>query len=289
MSIHVCAILITYNRLETLKTALAHVLGQTVRPLVVIVDNNSSDGTREYLESIKGNKDIVSIFMETNIGSAGGIAAGMKYGLSLKHTDYFWILDDDTFYQENALKELLDSIEGSPFSLIGLSGFNIRYGNKVKTTCTDKLQEVDYALIDGAIIKADVVRKLGTTRAGFFMMGDDHEYSLRLTKHGYKIGLLNLGEIERLYLGGAGAFTNATLWRGYYSSRNHMLIIKQYFSFVNLFAYCVRQLKFIIAAAFLAPDRFKRVKFRILGIMHGIRGIEGKTLDPKTLKFTYEE
>lgn len=289
MSTRVCAVLITFNRLDTLKTALAHILAQTVRPTIVVVDNNSSDGTREYLESLNGNENLVSIFMESNVGSAGGIAAGMKYGLSMEKLDYFWILDDDTFYQKDALKELVENIEGSPFSLIGLSGFNIRYGNKVKTTSTDKLQEVDYALIDGAIIKADVVRKLGTTRPGFFMMGDDHEYSLRLTKHGYKIGLLNLGQIERLYLGGAGAFTKATLWRGYYSSRNHMLIIKQYFSFINLFAYCVRQLKFIIAAAFLAPDRFKRIKFRMLGILHGIRGIEGKTLDPKTLKFTYEE
>jgi len=75
------------------------------------------------------------------------------------------------------------------------------------------------------------------------------------------------------------------LWRGYYSARNHLLILKQYFSFPNLLSYIIFQSKYLIVAAVLAPDRFKRVKFRLLGIWHGIRGMGGRTLDPGTLKF----
>ena len=40
-----------------------------------------------------------------------------------------------------------------------------------------------------------------------------------------------------------------------------------------------------VAAALFAPDRGKRVKFRLMGIWHGLMGIGGKTLDPNTLKF----
>jgi hypothetical protein len=40
-----------------------------------------------------------------------------------------------------------------------------------------------------------------------------------------------------------------------------------------------------MAAAIYAPDRFKRVKFRLLGIWHGIKGVSGRTLDPGTLEF----
>ncbi len=39
-----------------------------------------------------------------------------------------------------------------------------------------KLQEADYAMIDGALIKAEVVRKVGPVCEEFFMMCDDHEY-----------------------------------------------------------------------------------------------------------------
>ena len=54
---------------------------------------------------------------------------------------------------------------------------------------------------------------------------------------------------------------------------------------MSMIGYCITQAKFIIAAAVLAPDRFRRVKFRMLGIWHGLRGVDGKTLDPATLQF----
>ncbi|MBO9198833.1 MULTISPECIES: glycosyltransferase [Niastella] len=288
----VCAILVTYNRLDTLKTAMEHVLAQTLLPAtIVVVDNNSTDGTIEYLQSVHGENNIHSIFMENNTGSAGAIAAGMEFGLSNieDQYDYFWVLDDDTFYAPNALQDLVENIENSEFSMIGLHGAHIRMGRKIQVKDDVRLQEVDYAMIDGALIKAEVVQHVGTICEEFFMMCDDHEYSVRMQRKGYKIGVLKNGADNRLYLGGGGQFTRATLWRGYYSARNHIFIIKKHFSFVNLFGYCLLQTKLLITAAFLAPDRFKRVRLRLTGILHGILGIGGRTLDPGTLKFTSQK
>jgi GT2 family glycosyltransferase len=292
MSPKVCAILVTYNRLETLKTALDHVLAQTVQPAtIVVVDNNSTDGTIEYLQLLHGQGSVHCIFMDNNTGSAGAIAAGMEFGLTNMHKayEYFWVLDDDTFYAPSALKELVESMEQSEFSMIGLHGAHIRMGRKIQVKDDVRLQEVDYAMIDGALIKAEVVKSLGTICEEFFMMCDDHEYSVRMQRNGYKIGVLKNGADNRLYLGGGGQFTRATLWRGYYSARNHIFIIKKHFSFVNLFGYCLLQSKLLITAALLAPDRFKRVKFRLMGILHGITGRAGRTLDPGTLKFTTQK
>jgi GT2 family glycosyltransferase len=289
MSSKVCAILVTFNRLETLKQALEHVLAQEVKPAtIVVVDNKSTDGTIEYLLSVHGRNNIHCIFMESNTGSAGAIAEGMTFGL--RHTqnkyDYFWVLDDDTLYAPNALKELIENMEQSKFSMLGLHGAHIKMGRKIQVKDDVKLQEVDYAMIDGALIKAEVVRHIGPVCEDFFMMCDDHEYSVRMQRKGYKIGVLKNGADNRLYLGGGGQFTRATLWRGYYSARNHIFIIKKHFSFVNLFSYCLLQSKLLITAALLAPDRFKRVRFRLMGIWHGIIGKGGRTLDPGTLKFS---
>ena len=288
----VCAILVTYNRLTTLKTALEHVQAQTVQPAtIVIVDNNSTDGTIEFLQTVDGQNNIHCIFMDNNTGSAGAIAAGMNFGLtSIHHTyDYFWVLDDDTFYAPNALHDLVENMESSQFSMIGLHGAHIKMGRKIQVKDTIRLQEADYAMIDGALIKAQVVRELGPICEEFFMMCDDHEYSVRMQRNGYKIGVLKNGADNRLYLGGGGQFTRATLWRGYYSARNHIFIIKKHFSFVNLFGYCLLQSKLLITAALLAPDRFKRVQLRLMGILHGILGKGGRTLDPGTLRFTAQK
>jgi rhamnopyranosyl-N-acetylglucosaminyl-diphospho-decaprenol beta-1,3/1,4-galactofuranosyltransferase len=287
MNANVCAILVTYNRLETLKQALAHVLAQELRPAtVIVVDNKSTDGTIEYLQTIDGRDTVHCIFMESNTGSAGAIAAAMKYGLNNNEYQYFWVLDDDTMYAPNALKELVENIEQSKFSMIGLHGAHLKMGKKYPVRADIKLQEADYAMIDGALIKADVVRNLGPVCEEFFMMADDHEYSVRMQRRGYKIGVLKNGADNRLYLGGGEKFSRATLWRGYYSARNHMFIIKKHFTLLNLVGYIWMQTKLLITAAVMAPDRVQRVKLRLIGIWHGITGVGGRTLDPGTLRFT---
>ncbi|WP_276482101.1 glycosyltransferase [Paraflavitalea pollutisoli] len=286
MSQQVCAVIVTFNRVDTLKTALAHILAQTVPPAaIVIVDNNSTDGTRAYLSTVDGRQQIHCLYLDANVGSAGAIAEAMRYGLKQDQYDYFWILDDDTFYEKDALKDLLQHSEAGNFDLLGLHGALIRFGKKRPLLPDRQLQVADYALIDGALIRTAAIKKAGVVDAIFFMMCDDHEYCMRLRKHGCSIGVLKNGADNRLYLGGQGSFTRATLWRGYYSSRNHLIIVKRYFSFTALIAYLLMQAKLITAAAVFAPDRFQRVRLRLCGIWHGLVGVGGKTLDPQTLKF----
>ena len=286
----ICAVMVTFNRLEFLKTALDHFFAQTVQPTsLIIVDNNSSDGTKQYLESMAPNSNLHRLYLPGNVGNAGGLATGINYALSNLEFDYFWILEDDTFYDRSTLQELVENLESSSFDMLGLSGFNIKFGTVKKLHIENKIQPVDFVVLDGTLIKADVVRKIGVPNERYFLMCEDYEYCLRLKKNGYKVGILNIGTGNYLHLGGSGKFTHATLWRGYYHSRNHMLILKKYFSVMNLLGYIYRQSKFIIGAGVLAPDRFKRMKLRLTGIWHGIKGIDGKTLDPTTLKFIKKE
>ncbi len=129
---HVCAIMVTYNRLKVLQRSLKHILDQTVRPsLIVIIDNNSDDGTADYLASLARDPNIHWIRLNENTGPAGGIARGMAYGLEQHCFDYFWVLDDDTFYAAHALEELLSHISSSQFDMLGSKGSNIRFGRKV--------------------------------------------------------------------------------------------------------------------------------------------------------------
>ena len=51
----VSAIIVTHNRLDLLKTAIASVLSQSYKDIeCIVVDNNSTDGTKDYCERIDG-------------------------------------------------------------------------------------------------------------------------------------------------------------------------------------------------------------------------------------------
>lgn len=66
-------VIVTYNRLELLKECLQHVFMQTyAADQVVVVNNNSTDGTYEYLEQAqKGNNNLQVFHLKENIGGAG--------------------------------------------------------------------------------------------------------------------------------------------------------------------------------------------------------------------------
>ena len=73
-------VIVTYNRINLLQECVDHVLEQTV-PFnsIIIVDNNSNDGTSNYLNSLSNNKKIHIISLKENLGGSGGFYKGMEY------------------------------------------------------------------------------------------------------------------------------------------------------------------------------------------------------------------
>ena len=70
----VTAIMPTYNRILLLKECVAMLLKQTV-PLqeIIIINNNSIDGTKEYLSELQEKENKISVINESkNLGSSGG-------------------------------------------------------------------------------------------------------------------------------------------------------------------------------------------------------------------------
>ena len=142
------------------------------------------------------------------------------------------------------------------------------------------IYEVDHVLVDGALIDRKVVDQVGTLREDVFMMCEDAEYSKRIKRAGYSISVLaDTTHIERLHMGGGDPFSFSTRWRGYYHARNHLMILKEYFTLRTLLIYIIRQSKYLIAAM-KAPDRKDRISLRLLGIYHGLIGKMGKTIEP---------
>lgn len=109
----VAAVVVTWNRRELLQESLAALRAQTHPPkAIVVVDNASTDGTAELLDSAYG-EGLDVIHLTANTGGAGGFAAGIERALGHR-PDLIWLLDDDTVPTPTAAAELVAAWNGYP-------------------------------------------------------------------------------------------------------------------------------------------------------------------------------
>src|ERR1051326_6571282 len=99
----VAAVVVTRNRIAMLRECV-HALRQQTCPVgeVIVVDNDSSDGTREWLNQ---QPDIRAIFQE-NAGGAGGFHVGIGTAIS-RGFEWVWCMDDDGYPSADCLQALL--------------------------------------------------------------------------------------------------------------------------------------------------------------------------------------
>jgi rhamnopyranosyl-N-acetylglucosaminyl-diphospho-decaprenol beta-1,3/1,4-galactofuranosyltransferase len=123
----VCAVVVTYNRLDLLRECLTALEGQT-RPVdrILVVDNLSSDGTPEAVEREHPVADLLRL--PENLGGAGGFHAGVRDAYEAGY-DWIWLMDDDTIATPTALEELL----AAPAALDGLPSPTVLASKVVKT------------------------------------------------------------------------------------------------------------------------------------------------------------
>jgi GT2 family glycosyltransferase len=278
----VCAIVVTYNRLEILKENISKILSQiTAVDQIIIVDNGSSDYTPAYLRS-KELGEVIPICLERNLGFGKGLRVGIEFAKENYKPDFYWLLDDDSFPESGLLDFLLSqAFKINRSGVFGLSGYIHSKGiPKRPIEPSGRFSEVDFVLVDNALISREVIEKAGSISGDFFMMCEDYEFCLRAKSFGFPVYLLFPPQIlvNRLHL---GSKQKSLIWRGYYHSRNHILILKKYYSFDRLAGYINRHSKIILHALIFGPYRFQKVKYRLLGIWDGINDISGKTVDPK--------
>lgn len=98
----VSVVTVTFNRLEKLKRSVAAVLSEPVDELV-IVNNASTDGTREWLGTLDDAR-LTIIHLEENGGGAGGFYHGFRHVIAAGTADWLVCHDDDAWPQAGALE-----------------------------------------------------------------------------------------------------------------------------------------------------------------------------------------
>lgn len=237
----VSCVITTFNRLELLKKCIKSVQEQTYEiSTIIIINNNSTDGTKNYLEKYKNYNNFIIKNMDENLGGAGGFSHGVRTFIEETSDDLVWIMDDDTIPSKTALEKLVNAdyllrgnygflcsnvqwVDGTPINLPELSkdwAVNANMG----------IIKVDTATFVSFLVKRSNIIKYGLPIKDLFILGDDIEYSLRLsTKYNsyYITDSIVLHETPKINVSLVNDSDNR-IGRYYYYYRNRNYIKKKY-------------------------------------------------------------
>jgi GT2 family glycosyltransferase len=200
----VFVVILNYKRKDRLKKCLDSVF-QTAYPNfeVVVVDNNSGDGSIEMIKS--GYSRASLVINEANLGFSAGNNVGIRYALE-RMAEYVLLLNNDTQVKPNFLSRLVDVAEKdekigilSPLIFDGYSGRVWFSGGKIdwlrmKAINLGEIKSennfsTDFIAGCAMLVKKNVFKKVGLLDEDFFLYWEDVDFSLRAKRGGFKIGV----------------------------------------------------------------------------------------------------
>lgn len=241
----VSIILVTYNTLSMTTECIKSILEFTkdVSFEIILVDNASHDGSKDYFEKCP---KIKYIYNNNNQGFGVANNIAMKYA----HGRNVLFLNTDTLLNNNAVKILSDFLDGHPQA--GGCGGNLYDANglpsysfckwfpsiKEQLDClthrvisrilflgnfcfnkTKRIMEVAYVTGADLMVKREVLDECGFFDPRFFLYFEETELCYRIRRGGYK--LFSVPEAEITHFGGSTVKRVNIQNREYYSeSRN---------------------------------------------------------------------
>lgn len=254
MSKILVAVIVTFNRLDKLKTTLDHTLKNKFYR-VVIVNNCSTDGTREWLDSLT-QSNLVVLHNDTNEGGAGGFHRGFRYVTEqLSEAEWLVCFDDDA-HPEGDLVGTFNSLKipddvGSLAAAVYLPNGRIsemnrpsrnpfwhireflaastggRYGFHVKDDAyqLNTPVDIDTSSFVGCFVRLSLIRDklIGLPRKELFIYADDIIYVLEIRKAGFRhwfVPTIGFSHDCQTLVDQRDVYH--PLWKAYYTYRNRI-------------------------------------------------------------------
>lgn len=249
------AVLVTYNRLSHLKVGIEALARQDC-DAIVVVDNCSTDGTREWLrEQMAQEQRLDVVLAPRNLGGAGGFELGFRHAMEQYRPEWLVCFDDDAYPRPGAFRAFLNSdledIDAAAAAVYfpdgGICEMNRPSLNPfwhwrrfLKTILGQgrrgfHLHDADYRSLKpvdidstsfvGFFVRGEMVERVGLPEGRLFIYGDDVLYALNVRRQGGRIVFLPWVEFTH----DCSTFsthekTFKPLWKAYYTYRNGLRV-----------------------------------------------------------------
>jgi len=293
---NITALIVTYNRLEKLQKSVKATL-ELPFTHIVIVNNDSSDGTQLWLDQITDPRVCV-LSTQCNIGGAGGFKYGVEYIIAQLPCDWVVLYDDDAWPAKDFIHEIQRHDNGGVDALCSqvldidqnICAMNVPWKKVPRTLkeniqyLTDKKdfivnqhqseQVVTFSFV-GCVIKYDVL--INTYRyivSDLFIYFDDVYYSYQLHRDGfilkYDPALIFYHDIDTRSVG------KMPDWKVYYMIRNMLrsFYILKGDNFFTAPAVLLRMVKYMYMAG-KSHNKKKYFTYYFKGVLDGVRNIGG--------------
>ena len=201
--LNIFVIIVTYNGMQWIGKCLQSLKQSTYPITTIIVDNNSTDDTRDFV--INNYKDVVWMPQTNNLGFGQANNIGMRYALE-HDADYILLLNQDAYLQPTAIEEMLKVADGyNLVSPIHLNG----NGTRLDAIFRESLKRADNEILDDLLVNGSVkssydvgeicaacwfmpismLKEIGGFNPLFFHYGEDRNYYTRIIYNGRKLTL----------------------------------------------------------------------------------------------------
>ena len=245
----VSIIIVNFNRVDLVKACLESVWRQSfTNTEVIVVDNGSTDGSVEFLESIDA-ENFRLVKLDRNTGFAGGCNAG----IAASRGRYIATLNNDAEAEPGWVEALVTAMEEAPRigmcaskmflrgergridkagHLMYFDGLNHGRGSgEPDRGQFDEAQEVLFPDGAAALYRREMLEEVGLFDEKFFAYGDDADLGLRGQLAGWKCQYVPGAIVHHVHSATAGKFS---AFKAFLIERNRLFVAVKTFPLLLL-------------------------------------------------------
>lgn len=193
-----------YNGEDFLRQAIDSLLGQSTPATIIVVENGSSDTSRQIIESYGAS--LVAIYNEKNLGFAGGVNVGINYAID-HNFDSIALFNNDAVADKDWLHYLTQRLIDSPD--VGIATSRMQLSDSLRLDSTGEFytnwglpyprsrgepisERPSSGYVFGAsggasIYRTALLKEIGLFDEAFFAYYEDTDISFRAQLGGWKV------------------------------------------------------------------------------------------------------